>query len=43
MRLRHYVAMLTVATGAGLALAPAAQAAVTDNITVPIDSFQPPL
>ena len=40
MRLRHYVAMLAVASGAGLALAPAAQAAVTENISIPIDSFQ---
>jgi hypothetical protein len=40
MKLRHYLAMLAIAAGAGLALAPAAQAAVTENITIPIDSFQ---
>ena len=40
MRLRYFVAMLAVAAGAGLAFAPAAQAAVTENITIPIDQFQ---
>ena len=37
MRLRYYVAMLGIAVGTSLAIAPAAQAAVAVNISVPID------
>ena len=37
MRLRYYVATLGIAAGAILAIAPGAQADVTENISVPID------
>jgi hypothetical protein len=37
MRLRYYVAMLAIGAGGVLAVAPAAQAAVTENTKVPID------
>jgi hypothetical protein len=41
MRLRYFVPILGIALGTSLAIAPGAQAAVTVNISVPIDTLQP--